>query len=104
MDGLLYRIATQRSHTLPELNKPLGAQAGELMISLRRTDAMKYWDDVATGEPYHKHLRAPIVIELIDQQGHQHTLSFDFGVPKSGEGVEGEDPEAQTRDCLILTV
>ncbi len=68
------------------------------MISLRRTDAMKHWDDIATGEPYYSHLKEPITIELIDQQGHQHTLHFDFGVP------EGEDKEAQTRDCLILTL
>ncbi|WP_235200450.1 hypothetical protein [Pseudomonas monteilii] len=98
MDGLLYRMAKQRSHVLPELNKALGARAGELMISLRRTDAMKHWDDIATGEPYYSHLKEPITIELIDQQGHQHTLHFDFGVP------EGEDKEAQTRDCLILTL
>ncbi|WEK29703.1 MAG: hypothetical protein P0Y58_22835 [Candidatus Pseudomonas phytovorans] len=97
MDGLRYRIAKQRSHVLPELNQTLGAKDGELMISLRRTDAIQYWNDRATGEPYYSHLRVPIIIELIDQQGHQHTLHFDFGVP------EDEDVEAQARDCLILT-
>jgi len=98
MDGLLYRVANHRAHTLPRINADLGARPGELMVSLRRTDAMKFWDDISTGQPYRAHLKNAIKIELIDQQGNQHKLLFDFGVP------EGEDVEAQARDCLILTV
>ncbi|MCS4065534.1 hypothetical protein [Pseudomonas putida] len=98
MDGLLYRLAHQRGHALPLLKAELGARAGELMISLRRTDAMQFWDDRSTQLPYQAHLRHAINLELIDQQGNQHKLRFDFGVP------EGEDKEAQERDCLILTV
>ncbi|WP_043203466.1 hypothetical protein [Pseudomonas putida] len=98
MDGLLYRLAHQREHVLPLLNAAQGARAGELMISLRRTDAMQFWDDRSTQLPYQAHLRNAINIELIDQQGNQHKLVFDFGVP------EGEDKEAQVRDCLLLIV
>lgn len=98
MDGLLYRMAYEREHELPLIDPAYGARAGELMISLRRTDAMQFWDDYSTRLPYQAHLRSAIHVELIDQQGNQHKLVFDFGVP------EGEDREAQTRDCLILTV
>ena len=98
MDGLLYRMAYQRGHVLPTLNTHFGARTGELMISLRRTDAMQFWDDRSTGLPYQAHLRNLIHIELIDQLGNSHKLVINFGVP------EGEDKEAQVRDCLILTV
>ncbi|MNP39144.1 hypothetical protein D3C76_1327030 [compost metagenome] len=58
---------------------------GELIVSLRRTDDMKYWyDRMAEGDQrkfYRKQMDPAMRIALLDEEGNRHALSVSFEPP-----------------------
>ncbi|QCI11372.1 hypothetical protein E6B08_08160 [Pseudomonas putida] len=77
-DGLLYRMAKQRSHRLPKLLDEKGPGAGQLMLSLHRSDNFLFGD--AAGSGYTQALEKSLLFDLIDKEGNEHPLRFEYGV------------------------
>ncbi|KQN45038.1 hypothetical protein ASE98_08845 [Pseudomonas sp. Leaf48] len=59
--------------------------SGELMVSLHRTNDVKYWyDGLAEGDKrkmYRKHLDPGLKIVLVDEEGNRHSLIIAFDNP-----------------------
>ena len=55
---------------------------GELVVSLHRTDDVKYWyDGLANGDKrklYRQHLDPAVRFQLLDEEGNRHSLSVGF--------------------------
>lgn len=97
-DGLLFRMASHREHSLPSLEGE-NVAPGELLISLHRRSGFKFWDDIQTGEPYRASLERPLELELIDQEGNLHRLRLSFGIDEA-DGRNG----LTVRDKLQLSL
>lgn len=98
-DGAVYRIAKARAHALPDFQNCKAPALGELMFSLNRLADFKFWDDVGSSVPYRAKLSKPLLLELIDQEGNEHKLRFDFGIT-SADAANG----LTVRDKLQLNL
>ena len=79
-DGLLYKMAKQRTHTLPKLLENHRPGPGQLTFSLHRLENFRYGAGMGLGLPYYQALKKPLLVELIDTEGNTHPLRFVFGV------------------------
>ncbi|WP_260963329.1 hypothetical protein [Pseudomonas citri] len=64
-----------------------GPAQGELIVSLHRTDDIKYWyDGLASGDKrklYRQHLDPAIHLLLLDEDGNRHSLAIGFDSPSN---------------------
>jgi len=91
-DGLFYRMAKHRSHTVPKLLPDKGPGAGQLMLSLHRVDDFKF-RSVEQDLPYPPALEKELLLELLDVEGNFHPLTFAYGVTgdEAKEGLADRD-------------
>lgn len=93
--GLMRSYENQTLDTSFVLNKK--PSPGELMISLNRTDDIKYWyDGMAAGDKrklYRQHLDPGVNVTLVDQEGNRHSLLISFESPT----------QENSRNKLIIT-
>lgn len=81
--GLMRSYENKKLDTAFVLNKK--PSPGELVVSLNRTDDIKYWyDGLAAGDKrklYREHLDPGVDIVLVDQEGNRHSLLISFESP-----------------------
>lgn len=97
-DGLLYRMARNRTYSLLDAVPGTRPGAGQLMITLRRDTGFVFTSGVeAPG--YRQALEKDLIFTLLDENGNSHPLTFAFAV------TADEEREGIThRDVLKLSI